>query len=103
MVAYPPTLMYQPTAPMNDVNKTTSYHLPPSFRVVSDSLGHQLRSFLKETLMVLGDHIPNFFYPNMLVYDFRTSHINFNQNEDVKLDYIHRHTRLLQEKTLELH
>ena len=50
------------------------------------SLVHELGSFLKEPLMVLGDVFSDDSKPSMFVYDFRTSHMNFIQNEHVKLD-----------------
>ena len=36
--------------------------------------------------MVLGDVFPDFYSPNILVYEFRTSHMIFNQNEHVKIN-----------------
>ena len=36
--------------------------------------------------MVLDDICLDVSKPNMLIYEFRTSHINFIQNEQVKLD-----------------
>ena len=36
--------------------------------------------------MVLGDVFLDFSRPNMFVYKFRTSHINFIENEHIKLD-----------------
>ena len=36
--------------------------------------------------MVLGDVFPDVSNPNMLIYNFRTSHMNFIQNERVKLN-----------------
>ena len=50
------------------------------------SLGHHNGSFLKDPWMVLGDVYPNVSNPNILVYNIRTSHINFIQCEHVELD-----------------
>ena len=50
-----------------------------------DNLGNQLGSFLKDPWMVLGDIFPDVSNKNMLVYDFRTSDLNFILNEHVKL------------------
>ena len=36
--------------------------------------------------MVLGDVCPDVSNPNMIVYEFITSHMNFTQNKHVKLD-----------------
>ena len=36
--------------------------------------------------MVDGDVFPEFSNPNMIVYDFRTSQLNFIQNKHVKLN-----------------
>ena len=36
--------------------------------------------------MVLGDNFPDDSNPNIIFYKFNTSHMNFIQNEDVKLD-----------------
>ena len=36
--------------------------------------------------MVLGDVFPDVSKLNMFLYEFRISHMNFNQNEHVKLD-----------------
>ena len=38
--------------------------------------------------MVLGDVFPDVSYSNKLLYDFRTSHMNFIRKEHVKLDEI---------------
>ena len=43
-------------------------------------------SFLKDPWIVLGDVPLDISKPNMTVYKFSTSHINFIQNELVKLD-----------------
>ena len=43
--------------------------------------------------MVRGDVWHNSSNPNMFVYDFRTSHINFIQNEHVKLNETYKNTQ----------
>ena len=43
--------------------------------------------------MVLGDVCSDISNPNMTVYKFITSHMNFIQNEDVKLNEICLHTQ----------
>ena len=51
-----------------------------------DSLHTDFGSFLKDPLVVLGDNFPDDSNPNIIFYKFNTSHMNFIQNEHVKLD-----------------
>ena len=36
--------------------------------------------------MVLGDVFPDVSNPKMIIYEFRTCHVNFTQNEHIILD-----------------
>ena len=36
--------------------------------------------------MVFGDVLPDVSNPKIILYDFRTFHINFKQNKHIKLD-----------------
>ena len=65
---------------------TTSHQLSPSFGAFLDSRGTTFGSFLNDPQMVLGDVIPDILNPNMILHYFRTTHMNFTQNEHVKLD-----------------
>ena len=56
------------------------------FNIIRIMMHVTFGSFLKDPLMVLGDICPDVSNPNMLVYDFSTCHMNFIQNELVKLD-----------------
>ena len=60
--------------------------MPPSFGAAWDSLDIEFGSFLKDPWMVLGVVCPDVSNPNMLVYEFRTTHMNFIQNKHVKLE-----------------
>ena len=51
-----------------------------------DSLRHHEGSLMKDSWMVLGDVFPEVSNPNMLVYNFTTSHMKFIPNKHVKLD-----------------
>ena len=50
------------------------------------SLGSNKGSFLKDPWMVLVDVCPDVSNPNIFVFEFRTTHMNFIQNKHVKLD-----------------
>ena len=56
-------------------------------------MGTNFGSFLKDPLMVLGDIWLDVFNQNMIEYNFRTYHMNFNQNKHVKLDEIYIDTQ----------
>ena len=58
----------------------------PSVGTALGSFGHQHGSFLKDPWMVLGDIFLEVSNPNMFLYEFKTSHINFIQNEQIILE-----------------
>ena len=43
-------------------------------------------SFLKDSWLFIGNIYLDVSNPNMTVYDFKTSHMNFIKNENIKLD-----------------
>ena len=67
-------------------NQATGRRLPSKGGTALGSFGHQHRSFLKDPWIVLGDVFPEVSNSKMLVYEFRTYHMNFIQNEHVKLN-----------------
>ena len=77
---------YNNTHHLRCVDQATGRRLPSVGGLPLGSFGHQHRSFLKEPCLVLGDVFPDVFNPNMIVYDFNTSQMNFIRNEHVKLD-----------------
>ena len=68
------------------VDWSSGHRLPTFGWDVFDSFSQQLGPFLKDPWMVLVDNFPGIFQPNTIVYDFKTSHINFIWNEHVKLN-----------------
>ena len=50
------------------------------------SFGNKEGSFLKDPWLVLGEFYLDVSNLNMLVYEFRTSHINIIKNEQARLD-----------------
>ena len=60
--------------------------MPPLFGAAWDSLDSKFGSSLKDPWLILGDVCPNVSNPKMILYKFITSHINFIENEHVRLN-----------------
>uniref|UniRef100_UPI003390CA14 hypothetical protein n=1 Tax=Acinetobacter baumannii TaxID=470 RepID=UPI003390CA14 len=71
---------------LTGVDQATGRRLPSVGGTALGSFVQQHGSFLKDPWLVLGDVFPEVFKSNMTVYDLITSHINFIQNERLKLD-----------------
>ena len=82
-----PIIKYQKTKPnQRGIDWPTGRWLPTVGWAVLDSFSQQFGSFLKDPWRVLGDVFLDISNPKMILFDFITSHMNFIQNEHVKLD-----------------
>ena len=69
-----------------------------------DSVGHKHGSFLKDPWLVLGDSLPDVSNKNIIIYEFRTSHMSFMPKQTRKSWWNRtRHTRSFQGNTFEHH
>ena len=71
---------------LRGVEQPTGCWLPQSIGAGLDSFWLNEGSFLKDPWLVLGDVCPDVSNPNIIVFDFRISYINFIKNEHIKLD-----------------
>ena len=55
-------------------------------RAILGSVDIKFGSFLKDPLLVLGDVFPDVSRTNMTLYEFNTSHMNFDPKQTRKLD-----------------
>ena len=76
--SYPTPMPYQ-CLPSTGRQLPMSRQLSPSLLTILGSLCSKKRSFLKEPWMVLRDVLLDISKPNMLVYEFRTSHMNLSK------------------------
>ena len=86
MGAYLPSLCHHRFHQLRGEDKPIGRRLPFLGGTVLGSFGNQDGSFIKDPWLILRDLHLDVSNSNMIVHDFRTSHINFIQNEYIKLD-----------------